>query len=64
MAPVRTLEMLSLPVAIVATAFSGGSFSLRRERVTATVAFGVSIAAIAAAVLVAIPGVVSFVFRD
>lgn len=59
-----TLEMLSLPVAILATALSGASFALRRERVTAAIALGVSLAATAVAVLVAISGAVDFVFRD
>ncbi len=59
-----TLEMLSLPVAVVATALSGASFASRRERVSATVALGVSLAAMAVAVLVAISGAVDFVFRD
>lgn len=59
-----TLEMLSLPVAIVATTLSGASFALRRERVTAAVALGVSVAAIAVAVLIAISGAVNSVFRD
>ncbi|MGN8048309.1 hypothetical protein ACTJKO_01370 [Curtobacterium sp. 22159] len=59
-----TLEMLSLPVAVIATALSGTSFALRRERVTAAIALGVSLAATAAAVLVAVHGAVDFVFRD
>lgn len=59
-----TLEMLSLPVAVVATALSGASFALRRERVTAAVALGVSLAAMAVAGVVAIFGAVDFVFRD
>lgn len=59
-----TLEMLSLPVAVVATALSGASFALRRERVTAAIALGVSLAAMAVAVIVAIFGAVDFVFRD
>lgn len=59
-----TLEMLSLPVALVALALSGASFALRRERITAAIALGISIGAVAVAFLVAIFGLVDFVFRE
>ena len=59
-----TLEMLSLPVALVAVALSGASFALRRERVTAALALGVSVAAAAVAFFVAISGLIDFVFRE
>ncbi|MBT2501668.1 hypothetical protein [Curtobacterium sp. ISL-83] len=59
-----TLEILSLPVALVAVALSGASFALRRERVTAAVALGISVAAGAVAFVIAIFGLIDFVFRE
>ncbi|WP_144762797.1 hypothetical protein [Curtobacterium sp. 9128] len=59
-----TLEMVSLPVAVIAVALSGASFAMRRERITAHVALGASLAATAVAILVAIFGLVDLVFRD
>lgn len=59
-----TLELISLAVSVLAVALSGASFALRRERVTAAIALGVSVTVMAAAVVVAIFGAVDFVFRD
>jgi hypothetical protein len=58
------LEMLSLPVALVAVVLSGAALSSPRERVSATIALAVSIASVAVAFVVAVFGLVDFVFRQ
>jgi hypothetical protein len=58
------LEMLSLPVALVAVALSGAALASPRERVSAAIALAVSIVWVAVAFVVAVFGLVDFVFRQ